>query len=169
RLGESEPSDRAPPLPRHAEQPVSGGRAARAGPLCPLRPALQHQLARKAVRDDDRKDIPAGFARGRGQSGLTAGDGDPNPPLPVVVYSYISRRQGGLDAETTKPRDHDPGPRSAGSEFRDPVAAGKYLKQQDEGEERSAPSSQGTRKVAPWWSWSSAKGRCREDGAAEEG
>jgi len=86
--------------------------------------------------------------------------------LPVIVYSYISRRQGGLDVETTKPRDRNPGPRSAGSEFRDPVVAGKCLKQQAEGEERSA-SSQGPRKVAPWWSRSSAKGRCREGSAAE--
>jgi len=87
--------------------------------------------------------------------------------LPVIAYSYISRQQGGLDAETAKPRDRNPGPRSAGSEFRDPVVAGKCLKQQAEGEERSA-SSQGARKVASRWSRSSAKGRCRE-GSAEEG
>jgi len=23
--------------------------------------------------------------------------------------------------------------------------------------------------MAPWWSWSSAEGRCREDGSGEEG
>jgi len=36
-------------------------------------------------------------------------------------------------------------------------------------EERSASSPQGTREVAPRWSRSSAEGRCREDGAQEEG
>jgi len=90
------------------------------------------------------------------------------PTLLVIGLSCISRRQGGLDAETTKRRDRNPGPRSAGSEFRDPVVAGKCLKQQAEGEERSAPSSQGTRKVAPWWSRPSAKICCREDGAEED-
>src|SRR2546427_7369729 len=82
------------------------------------------------------------------------------------VFVYFAPA-GGLDAETTKRRDRNPGPRSAGSEFRDPVVAGKCLKQQAEGEERSA-SSQGARKVASRWSRSSAKGRCRE-GSAEEG
>jgi len=47
--------------------------------------------------------------------------------LPVIVYSYISRRQGGLDAETTKPRYRNPGPRSARSAFRDRVVARKCL------------------------------------------
>jgi len=87
--------------------------------------------------------------------------------LLVIGLSCISRRQGGLDAETAKPRDGHPGHGSAGSEFRDPVVAGKCLKQQAEGEERSAPSSQGAREVAPWWSRSSAEGGCRQDGAEE--
>ena len=77
--------------------------------------------------------------------------------MPVIVYSYISRRQGGLDAETAKPCDGHRGHGSAGSTFRDPVVAGKRPQNQaeDEDEERSAPEA--PREVAPWWSWSSTE------------
>src|SRR5438876_6753163 len=36
-----------------------------------------------------------------------------------------------------------------------------------EGDEWSAPSSQDPWNMAPGWSWPSAEGRCREDGADE--
>jgi putative membrane protein len=71
------------------------------------------------------------------------------PTLLVIALSGIWRRQGGLDAETTKPRDRNPGPRSARSAFRDPVVARQHFHGDDEAEDRS-PSSQ-----ASAWSWSS--------------
>ena len=44
------PPGRAPPLPRHAEQPLRRDRAARQGPLRALRAALQHRTAVQAAR-----------------------------------------------------------------------------------------------------------------------
>jgi len=74
--------------------------------------------------------------------------------------------QGGDDAETAKPHDGDPRPRAAGGALRDPVPAREHL-DRNSIHERSAPSSQGAREVAPGWSRSSAEGGCREDGTEE--
>jgi len=76
--------------------------------------------------------------------------------------------EGGSDAETEEPRDGDPGPGAAGSPLRDPLVARRHLNADNEaGDERSAPSSQGTWEVASRWSRSPAKGCCLEDGAEE--
>ena len=64
-----EPPDRAPPVPGHAEQPLPRGRAARARAVRALRPAVQHGLARPAVRDD------AGEHRAAGAAGACARGG----------------------------------------------------------------------------------------------
>src|SRR5207249_11034552 len=51
-----------------------------------------------------------------------------------------------------------------------PVGVGEHLhREESESEERSAPSSQGARQVAPRWRRSSAEGGCREDGAEGRG
>src|SRR2546426_1577244 len=75
----------------------------------------------------------------------------------VVALAVL---KGGVDATTAKPRNGDPRHGAAGGTFRDPLAARKRLQHQAEDEERSAPEA--PREMAPGWSWSSAKGRCRE-------
>src|SRR2546427_8585043 len=183
-----------PPRPRRlGPLPRCGVAAPRL--LRAARPAHRAGGARGAARADDNpprlvwplRPSPAAGAGNAAHLALRLGQRRPRvrSPLPLRslspvvlgtltafaadrVFVYFAPA-GGLDAETTKRRDRNPGPRSAGSEFRDPVVAGKRLKQQAEAEERSPPSSQGSREVAPWWSRSSTEGRCREDGAHEEG
>src|SRR5438552_10944672 len=74
---------------------------------------------------------------------------------------------GRTDATTAKPRDGDPRHGSAGGALRDPLIARKRLQQQAEGEERSAPSSQGSWHMAPRWSWAST--RVEEEGMTAKG
>src|SRR5437016_3936922 len=69
-------------------------------------------------------------------------------------------------AQAKEYRDGHPRHGAAGGPLRDPVAARKRL-HSEESEERLASSSQGAWKVAPWWPWSPAEGRCREDGEEE--
>lgn len=83
-------------------------------------------------------------------------------------FLYWALREEGTNAEAKEFHHGHSGPGSAGSGFRDPGTAGKRLQQQAEGEERTAPSSQGAREVASRWSWPSAKGGCREGRAEEE-
>jgi len=75
--------------------------------------------------------------------------------------------EGRSDAEAEELGDGDPRSGAAGSALRNQFTARKHLPE-EAGEEWSAPSSQGARKVAPRRSRSSAKGGCREDGAHEE-
>jgi hypothetical protein len=50
--------DRAPPVPRHAEQPLCRGRAPRASPVCEAENPVQWGLVQPAARDDDADDLP---------------------------------------------------------------------------------------------------------------
>src|SRR5206468_1984286 len=76
---------------------------------------------------------------------------------PALVYLAP---EGGGDAETEELADGNSGYGAGGGPLRDPLGARKRLRQQAEGEERSAPSSQGAWEVAPWWSRSSPEGSC---------
>ena len=58
-----QPPDRAPHLPGHPEQPVRRDRAAGAGDLRPLRPALHHRPAAQAVRQRAPQDQPLRLPR----------------------------------------------------------------------------------------------------------
>ena len=54
-----QPPDRAPPVPRHAEQSLPGGRAARRGDVREVRRAVQQGLVRAPARHDAAHDLPA--------------------------------------------------------------------------------------------------------------
>src|SRR5439155_7779949 len=90
-----------------------------------------------------------------------------------AVRGWMTREgpiaEGRNDAEAEELGDGDPRHGAAGGRLRDPVAARGRLRHQAEDDERSAPSSQGAREVAPWRSRSSTEGGRREDGAQEEG
>src|SRR5262249_31591956 len=66
-----EPPDRAPSLPRHAEQPLPGGGAARACAVRSLRSSLQYGPAPSAVRLDVREHIATCPAGACGCPGVT--------------------------------------------------------------------------------------------------